>query len=297
MLGLSLSYHLDNNQPADFVKSLAATLSEYDHLDDDNYKPKIKNLFKTKQSKRSTTSHHHGDTSEITYLTNPNIPFQLSYFEVIYSLCDILVQIYCKISSALGSNLVNNSSNMMPTSPAMSGPLSPLSTVNSNGTYPFSISPTNVASSPPPQLPQLSSQPSSASLHSLASTQTSHHNSLTAPMSMPFSEAQYAHSIKRHNSTSTLKSELPIQSLDLIWKADSKLKKILMILTKDLNEIARQAIKDELITLDPSVPFEQMHVSTQQIQQQQQQQQAHQHQQMFTSQPLSPVAESIRNAI
>ena len=41
ILGLSLSFHLDNNQPIDFIKSLTSTLSEFDHLDDDNYKPKI----------------------------------------------------------------------------------------------------------------------------------------------------------------------------------------------------------------------------------------------------------------
>ncbi|TIB68357.1 hypothetical protein E3P77_01138 [Wallemia ichthyophaga] len=311
VLGLSLSYHLDNNQPADFIKSLAATLSEYDNLDDDNYKPKIKNLFKTKHSKRPTAN---SDTSDITYLTNPNIPFQLSYFEVIYSLCDILVQIYCKISSTLGSNVVNNSSNPYSTSPAMSSPLSPLSTVNSHSHGPntantFSLSPTNTASSPPPQLPQLSTQPSSASLQSQASAQTSQHNSLTAPMSMSMSMSfsdTHPQSIKRNNSTSTLKSDLPIHSLDLIWKADGKLKKILMTLTKDLNEIARQAIKDELITLDPSVTSGQSGQQQQNHQQQHQQQYQPQHQpnhhqqayqQNFTSQPLSPVAESIRNAI
>ncbi|EIM24217.1 hypothetical protein WALSEDRAFT_59149, partial [Wallemia mellicola CBS 633.66] len=127
ILGLSLSYHLDNHQPSDFVKSLSATLSEFDNIEDENFKPKIKNLFKMKQSKKGASNDGSG-SNDITYLTNPNIPFQLSYFEVIYTLCDILVQIYCKLSSILGSTMANSS------------PLSPM----------YSISPTNYSTSPPP---------------------------------------------------------------------------------------------------------------------------------------------------
>ncbi|TIB74728.1 hypothetical protein E3Q22_00091 [Wallemia mellicola] len=246
ILGLSLSYHLDNHQPSDFVKSLSATLSEFDNIEDENFKPKIKNLFKMKQSKKGASNDGSG-SNDITYLTNPNIPFQLSYFEVIYTLCDILVQIYCKLSSILGSTMANSS------------PLSPM----------YSISPTNYSTSPPPppQLPHLSSQPSSTSLHSLASAQTN---------LLPFTDG-----LKRQQSSSTLKSDLGVHTFDQIWKTDGKLKKILITLTKDLNDIARQAIKDELYSLDPSIPVDHTQLPNQQ----------------YTSQPLSPVAESIKTTL
>lgn len=216
------------------------------------------------------------------------------------------MQVYCKISSLIGTSTISPHTNMpfsplsstsIPLSPLISTPLNISNTSNNNG-YPFGLSPTsnvssNVITNSPPKIPtNLTSQPSTTSLQSLASTtQTSSQNSHNLTPFNSNVSSNSDHQFKRKPSYQHLfksNNDLPVQYFDLIWKSDNKLKKILILLNKDLNEIAKQTIKDELISLDPSISYDF---------QQSPQNTTSTNTNNYQYQPLSPVAESIKTHI
>ncbi|KAJ7221711.1 hypothetical protein GGX14DRAFT_559193 [Mycena pura] len=220
-LGMSLSGLLDITQPRDLLKGLISTLQEYEQSREDSDKKirPTKRLFKT--TKLASES----------YLVTPHIPFSLDYHQTLLSLLDVLSEVYNKISKLLGPSPFSHSAqNMM-------GPLGPL-TPHPGVSYLFSseIGPyatpqqgqgqysSNPHLSSNPTL--VGSEPEMGSLWSIANPTTGGH------MSSP--PAQWAAGLG-----------------EMVLKIDGKFKKITTVLLKELDQFARNGIKEELASLDP----------------------------------------------
>ncbi|KAH9814580.1 hypothetical protein DFH28DRAFT_1082784 [Melampsora americana] len=196
ILGMSLSSLLDIMTFHDFLKGLLNLLLEYETIPDDILKPKMKGMFRQSKTPRKSSSAPDypitlQESGESSYLFAPNIPFDLDYFEVWITLCDIIVEIYQKIVAFI--------SNASPISPqTLNAP-----TFNTTGT---SIS---------------TNRPMAASGGGGLASQ------------------------------STLQGNLSQQSIDMINKVDGKFKKLVVVVTKEIDGIARAAIREELAQLDP----------------------------------------------
>ncbi|KAI8065911.1 hypothetical protein BC940DRAFT_275514 [Gongronella butleri] len=94
-LGLSLGHVLDIHTPIDFVKALAQLLSEFDAHTNDTSRQKMKNIFRKTKNKDDAGY----DVGDYVYLTVPHIPHELDYFEVLFTLCDVLIETYHKFIS------------------------------------------------------------------------------------------------------------------------------------------------------------------------------------------------------
>ncbi|KAG0149753.1 hypothetical protein CROQUDRAFT_653319 [Cronartium quercuum f. sp. fusiforme G11] len=200
VLGMSLSSVLDITTQQDFLRGLLNLLLEYETIHEDNFKPKMKGMFRnSKTPRKSATASDYpiglqesGDTS---YLITPNIPFDLDYFEVWITLCDILVEIYQKIIGFLGNSSIKSPASLNP--PTFNNLGAPL----------------------PPSRPLSYSTNMSGSGHSNGGT----------------------------NSDESLGP----QAIEMINKIDGKLKKLIVAITKEIDGIARAAIREELVQLDP----------------------------------------------
>ncbi|CAH7667625.1 hypothetical protein BY996DRAFT_449130 [Phakopsora pachyrhizi] len=212
VLGMSLSSMLDIMTLQDFLRGLISLLNEYESIPEDHFKPKMVNLSKgifkqsskTQRKSTGTTSDYSislQDSNDQSLLYSPNIPFELDYFEVWITLCDLLVEVYQKII-----NFISDQSDLIGTS-------------NNNNQ--------NSANSPRP------------SFNSMMSNQNGFNNNSSSNIS------------GNNGSIGNGAINLSQNSIDMINKVDSKLKKLIVLLTKEIDGIARSCIREELTQLDP----------------------------------------------
>ncbi|POW16632.1 hypothetical protein PSTT_01183 [Puccinia striiformis] len=206
----------------DFLKAMTTLLSEFEAMPTDNYKPKISSLSRGifKQSSKSARKSAGGtdysitlqDSGDPSFIYTPNIPFDLDYFEVWITLSDILVEVYQKMIK-----FISTSTTTMPTNSLSTNSVSPV--VTSSSTLPSTTIP-----APP-------------------STLTGQ-DSITLPVPPTRSSSNYS-------IVSVHQTYLNSSHIDLITRIDSKLKKLIVVMTKEIDHLARNAIRDELTNLDP----------------------------------------------
>ncbi|KAJ7090357.1 hypothetical protein B0H15DRAFT_779410 [Mycena belliarum] len=237
ILGMSLSSLLDISQPQDLLKGLINTLQEYEQSREDSEKPKIrttKRLFRTKTGKRPgmLTDYigSYGDGSE-GYLVTPHIPFPLDYHQTLLSLLDVLSEVYNKISKLLGPSPFSHSAqNMM-------GPLGLLAP-HPGVSYLFSPE-VGPYGTPQQGQGQFSSNP---------------HFSSNSSLPVPDLDAGSLWGIANVSTGGNMSSPPAAWTAglgEMVLKIDGKLKKITTVLLKELDQFARNGIKDELASLDP----------------------------------------------
>ncbi|KAF5324834.1 hypothetical protein D9611_004250 [Ephemerocybe angulata] len=218
VLGLSLSSLLDINQPQDLLKGLLNTITEYDQSKEEGEKSKMR-LFKRTNLRRGAAgipefsgSFQEGDTS---YLFTPHIPFALDYHETLLSLIDVISEVYNKISKLLGPSPFHPSHHMM----GPLGLLTPLPGVSYlfHGEH---------------HLPNSNDQDVASSLWGIANA------SLNAPgIAGPSASMMFGNVL----------GSPPISN----WTPNLGDMKVMSVLLKDLDELARNGIKDELASLEP----------------------------------------------
>lgn len=250
ILGLSLSAILDIPNPSDTARAIISLFNELDAYTDDNIvaltsatgadsfgtqRPKVRSFFKTgKQTlKRSTAAQAISEFGTIesgsgpastlaasnepnSYLMAPNIPFQLDFFQTFLTLCDMLTEVYYKLASFLPRDVGSAEA-----------------AVQQN----------------PANLARASSPPTSISAH------VSQDRDRTPSISHSFSSAAAAAVTDASADTTADKPGLVISAItqELLIKADAKIKKVVNVQLKEIDEFARQMIKDELASLDPLI--------------------------------------------
>ncbi|CAO3615787.1 unnamed protein product [Cunninghamella blakesleeana] len=100
-LGVSLGNLLDINNPIDFVKALVQLLAEFEIHTADNSRQKMKNIFRKTKTKDENNVESGG---EYVHLIVPHVPYELNYFEVFFTLCDALIEVYQKFMSGIENN-------------------------------------------------------------------------------------------------------------------------------------------------------------------------------------------------
>ncbi|KAI0692209.1 hypothetical protein BC835DRAFT_1278059 [Cytidiella melzeri] len=217
-LGMSLAHSFDVKDPHDFLRGLSTALNEYDQSKEDGDRPKMRSLFRSGRPKRyqgaTDYAMSYTDSSEASYLMLPHIPFPLDYHQTLLSLLDVLSEVYNKVSKILGpSPFPSSGQHMM-------GPLGLLS--------------------PHPGVSYLFTGMDAA-------TTNDSENSLwgIAHANVAASSGLYGGALGSPPPSWT--SALG----DAVRTIDSKLKRIIATLLKELDEIARNGIKDELASLDP----------------------------------------------
>ncbi|KAJ7168317.1 hypothetical protein C8R43DRAFT_1121481 [Mycena crocata] len=234
ILGMSLSGLLDISHPQDLLKGLINTIQDYEQSREDSDKSKIrptKRLFKTKMGKRpgmfTDYIGSYGDASE-AYLVTPHIPFPLDYHQTLLSLLDVLSEVYNKISKLLGPSPFSHSAQNMMGPLGLLAPHPGVSYLFSPESGPYATPQQGQYSSNPTlsSNPHLPFDPDAGSLWSIANVSTGGH------MSSP---------------PATWNPSLG----EMVLKIDGKFKKITTVLLKELDQFARNGIKDELASLDP----------------------------------------------
>ncbi|KAL5528978.1 hypothetical protein ACEPAG_4952 [Sanghuangporus baumii] len=221
ILGMSLSSVFDNTSSTELLKSLLNILAEHEQSKDENYKPKMRGLFRMgKMPRRGTNAMNDlamtvPEAGETTFLVTPHIPFPLDYHQTLLSLLDILSEVYHRLSKILGP------SPFPQTGQHMMGPLGVLAPAPGLS-YLFQGTEANQ-----------SHDGESSSLWGIAN----------ASGNLPGMPAGGA-------LMSPPASWSPVLG-DMILKIDGKLKKIIGLLLKELDQLARSSIKDELASLDP----------------------------------------------
>ncbi|KAG1768615.1 hypothetical protein EV702DRAFT_1144266 [Suillus placidus] len=217
ILAMSLSNLLDIPQVQDFLRGLMNTMNEYDQArEEPDRQPKIR-LFRSKVAKRQAAGGFaeytvpYTDGSETSYLVSPHIPFPLDYHQTLLSLLDVISEVYNKISRILGPSPFPNSGQHM------MGPLGLLAP-HPGVSYLFSSADSNVK--------QIDDGDSS--LWGIANVHGGYGGALGSPPP----------------------SWTPGMG-DMLLKVDTKFKKITSALLKELDQVARNGIKDELTSLDP----------------------------------------------
>ncbi|KAG8967648.1 hypothetical protein FRC05_001980 [Tulasnella sp. 425] len=127
ILGMSLSSLLDISQPQDYLASLLRLLQEFEAVPEDNaLKPKMRNLFRGSKVPKRNAAGEYGTYVDVdaSYLVSPNIPFALDHFQVVFSLFDVLAEIYKKISDILGPSSIVSPSHGAQTAFGLSPPTS-----------------------------------------------------------------------------------------------------------------------------------------------------------------------------
>ncbi|CAL1703465.1 unnamed protein product [Somion occarium] len=217
ILGMSLANSFDVKDPQDLLRALSNALNEYDQNKDDGERPKMRSLFRPGRSKRplGATDYavSYSDSSDASFLVLPHVPFPLDYHQTLLSLLDVLSEVYNKISKILGpSPFPSSGQHMM-------GPLGLLS--------------------PHPGVSYLFSGADAAPVNDVE-------NSLWG----------IAHANPPNASLygGTLGSPPPSWNSaigDSVRQIDGRLKKIIAMLLKELDNCARRGIRDELASLDP----------------------------------------------
>ncbi|KAG5732738.1 hypothetical protein E4T56_gene16731 [Termitomyces sp. T112] len=237
ILGMSLSNLLDINSPQDLLRGLIHTISEYDQNKDDVEKPKTRQprrLFRPKISKRGGHEYavSFSESSDASYLMIPHLPFPLDYHQTLLSLLDVISEVYNKISKILGPSPI--------ASQHMMGPLGLLSP-HPGVSYILSGDTTPTGTVNPTQHTTLNSQ---------------YHSPYGGPDDMSSSLWNIANP---NNGTGGLTNggvlgtpppNLSASFGESVLKIDGKIRKITSTLLKELDTFARNAIKDELASLD-----------------------------------------------
>lgn len=132
VLGMSLSSLLDISPAHDFLRGLLALVQEFEAIPEERFggKHQQKSLFKVGSRSRKGTGSLSGSSSgggvgggggdfgmaiaadggDASMLFMPNIPFELDYFQVLTTTCEILVEIYTRIGSYLGPSTSSTTS-------------------------------------------------------------------------------------------------------------------------------------------------------------------------------------------
>ncbi|CCA73338.1 hypothetical protein PIIN_07293 [Serendipita indica DSM 11827] len=239
VLAMSLASLFDIQIASDYLKALVSLMTEYEAFQDETVRPKVKkrNLFRaSKVPKRGGVIDYAGATYDAdSYLVTPNV---LDYPQTIISLTDILSETYQKLSKNLGTLATGygppstgDGSRLGAQTP---GPYGQQTNMFHGAGTPQMFGPLGVIT-PYPGLTSLwpggtppADEMNEGSLWSLASS---------GP----------AISVAVHQSaTVSLAKEL-----ENIKTIDSKLKKVIASLLKELDVFARAAIKAELESLDP----------------------------------------------
>ncbi|KAF8638849.1 hypothetical protein AX17_001907 [Amanita inopinata Kibby_2008] len=231
MLGMSLSNLLDMTSAQDLLRGLTNIMNEFDQSKEDNDKPKMRptKRFIWKNAKNTDA------VTEGTYLMGPHIPFVLDYHETLLSLLDIISEVYNRIFKLLGPSPFPHSQHYM-------GPLGLLSP-HPGVSYLFS------GENTPSHQPQnYNGAPSRSSTLNLSQPQQG--NGGAYPTAAP--SLGVANTLLHGGALGSP----PIINWsaswgDMVLKADSKIKKITTSLLKELDQLARNGIKDELTSLDP----------------------------------------------
>ncbi|KAF8509561.1 hypothetical protein JB92DRAFT_2814152 [Gautieria morchelliformis] len=223
ILAMSLSNLFDIQTPPDFLRGVIVTLSEFDQFQDENYKPKMRFFRLSRPQKRQAGGINEfpfPEASEASYLMSPHMPFPLDYHQTLLSLLDILSEVYQKIARILGpspfqlnttSSSSTSSAGSVSTGAHMMGPLGLLSP-HPGVSYLFS----GIDAAP---------EGGDASLWGIVGGNNHNGGMLGTPWTPPMGE--------------------------MFMKIDGKFKKIISALLKELDQFARNGIKDELASLDP----------------------------------------------
>ncbi|KAF8520152.1 hypothetical protein BU17DRAFT_47038 [Hysterangium stoloniferum] len=226
ILAMSLSNLFDIPTATDFLRGVLQTLAEFDQFQDENYKPKMR-FFRglSKPPKRQAGGINEFPTpesSDTSYLLSPHIPFLLDYHQTLLSLLDILSEVYQKIARILGpSHFQGNTSSTSSTGSATMG------SASSNAQM---MGPLGLLS---PHPGGADAEGGDASLWGIVSGNPHNGNTLG-------------------NSPSLWTAAMG----EMFVKIDGKFKescsyKITSTLLKELDQFARNGIKDELASLDP----------------------------------------------
>lgn len=245
ILGMSLSSLLDISQPQDYLASLLRLLQEFEAVPEDNaLKPKMRNLFRGSKLPKKTAGGDYGTyvDADASYLVSPNIPFALDYFQVAFSLFDVLAEIYKKVSDILGPSSI-----MSPSHGAQAA---------------FGLSP---PTSMPPSQPNSITSPMSE--QSVANYFALHASGATPDRASPMpgvgaigvsgfmpAIAIAGGSGPQSNMSGHPASPPPTWSVtyaDMFTKADQKIMRIISFILKKVDETARSRIRDELAQLNP----------------------------------------------
>ncbi|GJE87965.1 hypothetical protein PsYK624_040480 [Phanerochaete sordida] len=214
-LGMSLANYFDVKEPQDLLRGLLNALMEFDQSKEDGERPKMRSLFRSGRPKRQLGATDYAisytDSLETSYLVMPHVPFPLDYHQTLLSLLDILSEVYNKISKILGPSPFPSSGQHM------TGPLGLLSP-HPGVSYLFSGT------------DALPANDADNSLWGIANAG---------------SAAVYAGQLGSPPPSWT--SALG----DAVKQIDTRLKKLIAVLLKELDDFARTGIKDELASLDP----------------------------------------------
>ncbi|KAF7796758.1 hypothetical protein EIP86_007941 [Pleurotus ostreatoroseus] len=216
-LGMSLANSFDVKDPQDFLRGLTNVLNEYDQSKEEGDRPKMRSLFRSgrpKQRQNGPTDYviSYADPSETSYLMAPHVPFQLDYHQTLLSLLDVLSEVYNKISKILGpSPFPSSGQHMM-------GPLGLLAP-HPGVSYLFAGMDTALTNE---------SDSSLWGIANAAGAATTYAGQLGSPPP---------------SWTTALG--------DSVRQIDGKLKRLIAILLKEIDDIARMGIKEELASLDP----------------------------------------------
>ncbi|GAA5922497.1 hypothetical protein JCM3775_005750 [Rhodotorula graminis] len=209
VLGMSLSSLLDIAPAHDFLRGLLSLAQEFEAVPEDRYggRNQQKSLFKVgSRSRRAggAGSAANGgadfpmglpqEGGEASFLFTPNIPFDLDYFHVLVTTCELLIETYTKIATYLG--------------PAGAGAGS------------------SAAAGSFPSPPGVGAQ--------------QHRGSVTSPVSAGGGAG---------GAGATGSAGLSQALADVVYKVDARLKKLVALLSKEIDTLARQTIKHELDSL------------------------------------------------
>ncbi|PCH38421.1 hypothetical protein WOLCODRAFT_136263 [Wolfiporia cocos MD-104 SS10] len=230
MLGMGLAHLFDVKDPQDLLRGFSNVLNEYDALKDppkeEGERSRMRWLQRNRAQKRqigaTDYTMSYADASDAPYLTMPQVPFPLDYQQTLLSLLDVLSEVYNKISKILGpSPFPSQGHHMM-------GPLGLLSP-HPGVSYLFSNAET---------APQHADE---ASLWGIA-----HAAGPGTPAALAGGgSTMYGGALG--SPPPSWNSALG----DTVKQIDNKLKKLIAMLLKELDDFARTGIKDELASLDP----------------------------------------------
>ncbi|THH10003.1 hypothetical protein EW145_g1622 [Phellinidium pouzarii] len=221
ILGMSLSGIFDNTNANDLMKSLLNILTEHEQSKEENYKPKMRFFKSNKMPRRQTNAMNDyamtvPEANEASFLVMPHVPFPLDYHQTLLSLLDILSEVYHRLSKILGPSPFPHSGQYM------MGPLGVLT--------------------PHPGVSYL--------FQGVEGTQTHDADGNGSLWGIANGAGIGAGPPAGSGMMSPPASWTPVIG-DTILKIDGKLKRIIGQLLKELDQFARNAIKDELASLDP----------------------------------------------
>ncbi|KAH8100215.1 hypothetical protein BXZ70DRAFT_893519 [Cristinia sonorae] len=217
LLGMSLAHSFDVKEPQDLLRGLLNAMTEYETSKDEGERPRMRALFRSGRPKRQPGANDYSvaypDSSDTSFLLLPHVPFAMDYHQTLLSLLDVLSEVYNKISKIIGPSPFPS------TGQHMMGPLGLLSP-HPGVSYLF----TGADAAPVTD--------TEGSLWGIAHANPSSSQLYGGGMGSPPPQI---------NSTVS----------DAVRQLDSRLKKLIATLLKELDDCARKGIRDELASLDP----------------------------------------------